>query len=82
MRDADGGGMVTLRLFDARKPFIAAINGPAVGVGVTMTLPMDVRLVAEGAKLGFVFARRGLIPEAARAGSSPVWSASRRPWNG
>ncbi len=62
--DADGGGMVTLRLFDARKPFIAAINGPAVGVGITMTLAMDVRLVAEGAKIGFVFARRGLIPEA------------------
>jgi enoyl-CoA hydratase/carnithine racemase len=56
--------MVTLRLFDARKPFVAAINGPAVGVGITMTLPMDVRLVAEGAKIGFVFARRGLIPEA------------------
>jgi enoyl-CoA hydratase/carnithine racemase len=62
--DADGGGMVTLRLFDARKPFIAAINGPAVGVGITMTLAMDVRLVADGAKIGFVFARRGLIPEA------------------
>jgi enoyl-CoA hydratase/carnithine racemase len=64
VRDADGGGMVTLRLYDARKPFIAAINGPAVGVGITMTLPMDIRLVAGGAKLGFVFARRGLIPEA------------------
>ncbi|MDA0160319.1 enoyl-CoA hydratase-related protein [Solirubrobacter ginsenosidimutans] len=64
VRDADGGGMVTLRLYDAVKPFIAAINGPAVGVGITMTLPMDIRLVAEGAKLGFVFARRGLIPEA------------------
>jgi enoyl-CoA hydratase/carnithine racemase len=46
------------------KPVIAAINGPAVGVGVTMTLPMDIRLVAESAKLGFVFARRGIVPEA------------------
>jgi enoyl-CoA hydratase/carnithine racemase len=60
----DGGGMVALRIFDSRKPVIAAINGPAVGVGITMTLPMDVRLVARGAKLGFVFSRRGIIPEA------------------
>lgn len=61
----DGGGRVVLRIFDSLKPVIAAINGPAVGVGVTMTLPMDVRLVADGAKLGFVFARRGIVPEAA-----------------
>jgi enoyl-CoA hydratase/carnithine racemase len=61
----DGGGTFTLRVFDSAKPVIAAINGPAVGVGMTMTLPMDVRLVAEGAKLGFVFARRGIVPEAA-----------------
>src|SRR3954452_3470783 len=61
----DGGGQFTTRLFDSTKPLIAAINGPAVGVGITMTLPMDVRLVAEGAKLGFVFARRGIVPEAA-----------------
>ncbi len=60
----DGGGQVTLRIFDCTKPVIAAINGPAVGVGITMTLPMDVRLVAEGAKIGFVFARRGIVPEA------------------
>jgi enoyl-CoA hydratase/carnithine racemase len=60
----DGGGRVSLRIFDATKPVIAAINGPAVGVGITMTLPMDVRLVAEGAKIGFVFARRGIVPEA------------------
>jgi enoyl-CoA hydratase/carnithine racemase len=60
----DGGGQFTLRVFDSTKPVIAAINGPAVGVGITMTLPMDVRLVAEGAKLGFVFARRGIVPEA------------------
>jgi enoyl-CoA hydratase/carnithine racemase len=61
----DGGGTVTLRIFRSTKPVIAAINGPAVGVGATMTLPMDVRLAAEGAKMGFVFARRGIVPEAA-----------------
>src|SRR5438309_1402622 len=61
----DGGGTFTTRLFDSTKPVIAAINGSAVGVGLTMTLPMDVRFVAEGAKLGFVFARRGIVPEAA-----------------
>ena len=60
----DGGGMVSLRIFDLKKPIIAAINGPAVGVGVTMTLPMDVRLVADNARLGFVFAKRGIVPEA------------------
>ncbi len=60
----DGGGRVTLRIFDCLKPVIAAINGPAVGIGITMTLPMDIRLVARGAKLGFVFARRGIVPEA------------------
>jgi enoyl-CoA hydratase/carnithine racemase len=61
----DGGGQVTLRIFESTKPVIAAINGPAVGVGITMTLPMDIRLAAEGAKIGFVFARRGIVPEAA-----------------
>jgi enoyl-CoA hydratase/carnithine racemase len=60
----DGGGRVALRIFDSLKPVIAAINGPAVGVGITMTLPMDVRLGAKGAKIGFVFARRGIVPEA------------------
>jgi enoyl-CoA hydratase/carnithine racemase len=60
----DGGGRISLRIFDCVKPVIAAINGPAVGVGITMTLPMDVRLAAEGAKIGFVFARRGIVPEA------------------
>ena len=60
----DGGGLVTLRIFDCTKPVIAAINGPAVGVGVTMTLPMDIRLASENAKIGFVFARRGIVPEA------------------
>ena len=64
-RRRDGGGMVSLRIFACTKPVIAAINGPAVGVGVTMTLPMDVRLAAESARFGFVFARRGLVPEAA-----------------
>ncbi len=60
----DGGGLVTLRIFDCLKPVIAAINGPAVGVGATMTLPMDVRIASEKAKFGFVFARRGIVPEA------------------
>jgi enoyl-CoA hydratase/carnithine racemase len=60
----DGGGQVSLRIFESTKPVIAAINGPAVGVGITMTLPMDIRLVAEGAKIGFVFTRRGIVPEA------------------
>lgn len=60
----DGGGRLTLRLFESRKPLIAAINGPAVGVGVTMTLPMDIRLASTNAKIGFVFARRGIVPEA------------------
>jgi enoyl-CoA hydratase/carnithine racemase len=63
-RHADGGGRLTLRLFDSAKPLIAAVNGPAVGVGVTMTLPMDVRLAADSARFGFVFAKRGIVPEA------------------
>src|ERR1700736_5607398 len=60
----DNGGQFTLRIFNSLKPVIAAINGPAVGVGATMTLPMDVRLAAEDARMGFVFARRGIVPEA------------------
>jgi enoyl-CoA hydratase/carnithine racemase len=61
----DGGGLLTLRIFESLKPVIAAINGPAVGVGITMTLPMDIRIAAGDAKIGFVFAKRGLVPEAA-----------------
>jgi enoyl-CoA hydratase/carnithine racemase len=60
----DNGGELTLRIFNSTKPVIAAINGPAVGVGATMTLPMDIRLASEQARMGFVFARRGIIPEA------------------
>jgi enoyl-CoA hydratase/carnithine racemase len=60
----DGGGEVALRICESTKPVIAAINGPAVGVGITMTLPMDIRLAADGARMGFVFARRGIVPEA------------------
>ncbi len=60
----DGGGMVSLRIFESTKPVIAAINGPAVGVGITMALPMDIRLASTSAKIGFVFARRGIVPEA------------------
>jgi enoyl-CoA hydratase/carnithine racemase len=62
-RTRDGGGIVGLRIYESLKPVIAAINGAAVGVGATMTLPMDIRLAAEGAKMGFVFARRGIVPE-------------------
>jgi len=60
----DGGGLVALRIYDMKKPVIAAINGPAVGFGVTMTLPMDIRIASSAARLGFVFARRGVVPEA------------------
>jgi enoyl-CoA hydratase/carnithine racemase len=60
----DGGGQVSLAVFKCRKPVIAAMNGHAVGVGLTMTLPMDIRVAAENAKLGFVFTRRGVVPEA------------------
>lgn len=61
----DGGGVVALRIFESTKPVIAAINGAAVGVGITMTLPMDIRILSDRARIGFVFARRGLVPEAA-----------------
>jgi len=61
----DGGGLVTLRIFECTKPVIAAMNGSAVGIGVTMTLPMDIRVLADSAKVGFVFAARGIVPEAA-----------------
>jgi enoyl-CoA hydratase/carnithine racemase len=60
----DTGGTVSLRIFRSLKPVIAAINGPAVGVGITMTLPMDIRMAVEGAKIGFVFTQRGIVPEA------------------
>lgn len=61
----DGGGLVALRIFESTKPVIGAINGAAVGVGVTMTLPMDIRIASDSARFGFVFARRGIVPEAA-----------------
>ncbi|MGK2929191.1 MAG: crotonase/enoyl-CoA hydratase family protein [Acidimicrobiales bacterium] len=64
MDHRDEGGLLTLRIFRCTKPVIGAINGPAVGVGVTMTLPMDIRLASTEAKFGFVFARRGIVPEA------------------
>lgn len=64
MSHRDEGGLLTLRIFRSTKPVIAAINGPAVGVGVTMTLPMDIRLASTTSKFGFVFARRGIVPEA------------------
>ena len=61
----DGGGRITLRIFNCRKPVIAAVNGPAVGIGVTMLLPMDVRIASTEARFGFVFSQRGIVPEAA-----------------
>lgn len=61
----DGGGLLTLRLFESKKPLISACNGVAVGVGATMQLAMDIRLASENARYGFVFARRGIVPEAA-----------------
>lgn len=61
--ERDGGGLVGMRIYESLKPVIAAMNGPAVGVGATMQLPMDIRLAVEGAKMGFVFARRGIVPE-------------------
>lgn len=60
----DGGGLLTLRIYELKKPIIAAVNGPAVGIGATMTLAMDIRLASEAARFGFVFARRGIVPEA------------------
>ena len=60
----DGGGRLTLRIFNCLKPVIAAINGPAVGIGATMLLPMDIRLASQDARIGFVFVRRGITPEA------------------
>lgn len=61
----DGGGMASLRIFESAKPVIAAVNGPAVGVGATMLLAADVRLASTAARFGFVFARRGIVPDAA-----------------
>ncbi|MCX7309365.1 MAG: crotonase/enoyl-CoA hydratase family protein [Afipia sp.] len=61
----DGGGRVTLRMYKCLKPIIGAINGAAVGIGVTMQLAMDIRIASENARFGFVFARRGIVPEAA-----------------
>ena len=61
----DGGGRLTLRIFNCLKPVIAAVNGPAVGIGVTMLLPMDVRIASQEARFGFVFSQRGIVPEAA-----------------
>ncbi|MDQ1735118.1 MAG: hypothetical protein QOH56_1369 [Pseudonocardiales bacterium] len=63
-RDADYGGMIARRFYDSTKPLIAAINGPAVGIGISSTLPMDIRLASTTARFGFVFTRRGLVPEA------------------
>jgi enoyl-CoA hydratase/carnithine racemase len=78
----DGGGRVTLRIFECLKPVIGAINGPAVGIGATMLLPMDVRIAAQEARFGFVFARRGIVMEAASSCFCRASSGRRRRWNG
>ena len=78
---SSGGGFVEA-IFNCKKPSIAAINGAAVGVGVTLTLPMDSRIAAEGARFGFVFARRGLVPEAGSAWFLPKLVGLRRPCAG
>ncbi|HEX2591167.1 MAG TPA: crotonase/enoyl-CoA hydratase family protein [Rhizomicrobium sp.] len=64
-RIRDGGGLLTLKIFESLKPVIGAINGPAVGIGVTMQCAMDIRIASENARFGFVFSRRGIVPEAA-----------------
>lgn len=61
----DGGGRMTLRIFELKKPIIGAVNGSAIGIGATMLLPMDIRLASDTARFGFVFARRGIVPEGA-----------------
>jgi enoyl-CoA hydratase/carnithine racemase len=78
----DGAGRFTLRVFESLKPVIAAINGPAVGVGATMTLPMDIRLASEDARIGFVFARRGIVPEACSSWFLPRLVSISRAWSG
>ena len=79
----DGGGLVSLSIYECLKPVIAAINGPAVGVGVTMTLPMDIRLASDKARFRFCFFPGGaLYRKPAPVGSCPASSASARPWNG
>ncbi|MBS0472258.1 MAG: crotonase/enoyl-CoA hydratase family protein [Proteobacteria bacterium] len=63
-RVRDGGGRVTLEIYESLKPVICAVNGPSVGIGTTMQLAMDIRIASEAAKFGFVFSRRGIVPEA------------------
>ncbi len=67
----DAGGVLALKIFDLRKPVIAAINGPATGIGITMTLPCDVRIASTAARMGFVFARRGIAPDACSSWFAP-----------
>jgi enoyl-CoA hydratase/carnithine racemase len=86
----DGGGLLSLKIYNCQKPLIAAINGPAVGVGATMLLPMDIRIASDDSRFGFVFARRGIVPEACSSWFLPrvvgiskalQWSLSGRIFN-
>ena len=78
----DTGGRVVLAIYECLKPVIGAINGAAVGIGATMTLPMDVRLAAANAKIGFVFGRLGIVPEACSSWFLPRLVGIPRRWNG
>ena len=78
----DGGGRVTLRLFESMKPLIAAVNGPAAGVGVTMQLPMDYRIASTNARFGLVFTRRGVVMEACSSWFLPRLVGTLRLWIG
>ena len=78
----DGGGRVTLRIYDSLKPVIGAINGAAVGIGATMQLPMDIRLATPDAKYALCLRAGALCRKPVRPGSCRAWLASRRRWNG
>lgn len=78
----DWGGRLSLRIFEMNKPMIAAINGAAVGVGATMTLPMDICIATSTSKFGFVFTRRGIAPELAVVDFYRKSSKSAKHWNG
>lgn len=81
-RIRDSGGRMTLRMYDSLKPIIGAINGAAVGIGATMQLPMDIRIASTSARFGFVFARRGIVPEACSSWFLPGLLVFQKLWTG